>query len=256
MQRPGLAQRPDAGERPDPGNGRSPASDGRYRDGRYREGRFRGRTGPRRRRASQFPPFGVGLGGLPQQGQVAQQHDRRRHDHPPGRQLGEGEGARADGQDQEQAEQPPARGKHPLVLLVRRAAAGLWRVLTAGLGHLSRPPRGPRPPPRAASRTAASGRARASGRASGELDGPRDGPQDGREPQDGPRESLNALLGADLRTDLRTGLNALLGRLGRAAAGPAGPPPAANEGRAPRRAAESGSAVVRSSLGLLAGGAA
>ena len=101
-------------------------------------GRCRGRAGLRRRRASQFPPFGVGLGGLPEQGHVAQQHDRRRHDHPPGRQPGEGEGARADDQDQQHAEQPSARGKHPLVLLVRRAAAGLpARRRAASLRHLS-----------------------------------------------------------------------------------------------------------------------
>jgi hypothetical protein len=143
------------------------ARNGRHCSGRYRRGRCRrgpglggpslgraGRGGSRHRGGiagvSQFLPFGVGLGGLPEQDHVAQQHDGRRHDHPPGRQLGDRERARSDGQGHEQAEQPPARGQHPLVLLAARAAAG---DLAASRRHL-RPGRRSRifPPPRSGSR--------------------------------------------------------------------------------------------------------
>ena len=48
--------------------------------------------------ASQFAPFGVGLAGLIEQGQVAEQHDGRRHDHPPGGHPGVREHAGRDGQ--------------------------------------------------------------------------------------------------------------------------------------------------------------
>ena len=100
-------------------------------------GRCRRRAGPRRRRGSQFAPFGVGLGGVPEQGHVAQQHDRRRHDHPPGRQLGDSEGARSDDQHQEHAEQPPPCGQYLLVLLVTGGAAGFpSRGLAASLRNL------------------------------------------------------------------------------------------------------------------------
>ena len=101
--------------------------------GRGRSGRCRG-GGAGHAGGSHFPSAGVGLGGLPEQGQVAQQHGRRRHDHPPGRQLGEGEGARSDDQDQEQAEQPPACGKHPLVLLVPQTVAAPRRLLRSASG--------------------------------------------------------------------------------------------------------------------------
>jgi hypothetical protein len=97
-----------------------------------------GAGGAARRAAgvSQFAPFGVGLGGLPQQAHVAEQHDRRRHHHPPGGHPGERERAGPDGQHQQHVEQPPPRGQHLLVLTVPRPAAGTFRP---GLGPGLRP---------------------------------------------------------------------------------------------------------------------
>ena len=133
--RPRAAWRPRTGRRTpapagvsDAAMSMTSASGGRgagRRRGRGRVTPRRGHRGGRRGAgASQLTPFGIGLGGLPEQAHVTEQHDGRRHDHPPGGHPGERERAGPDGQHQQHAEQPPPRGQHLLVLLVPRPAAG------------------------------------------------------------------------------------------------------------------------------------
>ena len=80
---------------------------------------------------SHLGPLAVGLRRLAQHKQVPEQHDGRRHDHPPGRHLGARQPARRNAQRHEHQQQPPPRRQHPPVGRINRPRRNL-------IGHASR----------------------------------------------------------------------------------------------------------------------
>ena len=79
-----------------------------------------------------LPPLGVGLGRLPQQEQVAEQHHRRWHDHPPRRHPRPRQQPGRNAQREEHDQQPPPRSQHPPVARLRHNRLRHNRLSTTG----------------------------------------------------------------------------------------------------------------------------
>ena len=106
-------------------------------------------------------PLPVGLRGRPQQQQVTEQHDGRRHDYPPGRHPGTVQRARRDAEREEHQQQAPPRGHHPPAGPVIRCLTVLIR---AGNRHGNRDGNLGNSGNRAPLRTPSTGRRRNRGR--------------------------------------------------------------------------------------------